>query len=44
MIEGQSLFDQGVKYDLVTYDSIRKIATGQGDDYTTGNLLDYNYF
>ena len=27
-----------------TYDKIRKIATGQGDDYTTGCLLDYNYF
>ena len=25
-------------------DNIRKIATGQGDDYTTGCLLDYNYF
>ena len=24
--------------------SIRKNATGQGDDYTTGCLLDYNYF
>ena len=24
--------------------NIRKIATGQGDDYTTGCLLDYNYF
>ena len=27
-----------------TYDNIRKIATGQGDNYTTGCLLDYNYF
>ena len=27
-----------------SYDNIRKIATGQGDDYTTGYLLDYNYF
>ena len=27
-----------------TYDNIRKIASGQGDDYTTGCLLDYNYF
>ena len=26
------------------YDEIRKIATGQGDDYTTGCLLDYQYF
>ena len=23
---------------------ITKIVTGQGDDYTTGYLLDYNYF
>ena len=27
-----------------TYYNIRKISTGQGDDYTTGCLLDYNYF
>ena len=27
-----------------TYDKIQKIATGQGDDYTTGCLLDYNHF
>ena len=26
------------------YDNIRKIATGQGDDYTTGCLLDSKYF
>ena len=26
------------------YENIRKIATGQGDDYTTGCLLDYIYF
>ena len=28
----------------MTYDVIQKITTGQGDDYTTGCLLDYNYF
>ena len=27
-----------------TYENIRKIATGQVDDYTTGCLLDYSYF
>ena len=27
-----------------TYDNIPKIATVQGDDQTTGCLLDYNYF
>ena len=26
------------------HDNIWKIATGQRDDYTTGFLLDYNYF
>ena len=26
------------------YDEVRKISTGQGDDYTTGCLLDYSYF
>ena len=27
-----------------TYENIGKIATGQGDDYTAGSLLDYSYF
>ena len=29
MINGQNVFDQSVKSNLRTYDSIRKIATGQ---------------
>ena len=37
-------FDQPVKNDLITYENIPKIATGQGDDYTTGCLVDYNYY
>ena len=44
MIHGQNVFDQPVRNDLITYDGIRKIATGQGYDYATGCLLDYNYF
>ena len=32
------------KINKVTYENIRKIATGQGDGYTTGCLLDYIYF
>ena len=44
MIDGQSIFDQPVRNVLTKYDNIWKIATGQGDDYTTGYLLDYNYF
>ena len=37
-------FDQPVKSDRRTYDNVRKIATGQGDDYTTGCLLNYPCF
>ena len=44
MIDGRNFFDQPVKNYLRTYDNIRKIATGLGDDYTIGCLLDYPYF
>ena len=44
MMDGKIFFDQPVKNIKVTYENIRKIATGQGDDYTTGCLLDYIYF
>ena len=40
----KNFFDQTIKNDKVTYENIRKIAIGQGDDYTTGCLLDYTYF
>ena len=41
MINGANFFDQPVKDNKVTYGNIRKIVTGQEDDYTTGCLLDY---
>ena len=44
IIDGRNFFDQPIKNDLKTYDNIRKIATGLGDHYATGCLLDYNYF
>ena len=37
-------FDQPISNDFKTYENIRKIATGQGDDCTSGCLLDYPYF
>ena len=43
MINEQKYFDQPVRNNLRTYDSIRKIATTQGDDYTTDCLMEYNY-
>ena len=44
MINGENFLDQPIKNNKLTYENIRKIATGQGDDYTTGCLLDYPYF
>ena len=44
MIDGKKFFNQPIKVYLKTYENIRKIASGQGDDYTTGCLLYYNYF
>ena len=44
IIDGWNFFAQLIKNDLKTYDSITKISTGQGDDYTTGCFLYYNYF
>ena len=44
VIDGRNFFDQPVSNNLRTYDNIRKVATGQGDDYKTGCLLNYNYF
>ena len=44
VINGENFFDQPIKNNKITYDNIRKITSGQGDDYTTGCLLDYPYF
>ena len=43
-INREIFFDQPIKNNKVKYENIRKVATGQGDDYTTGCLLDYSYF
>ena len=43
MINGKNFYGQGIDSDLKWYDEIRKLTTGQGEDYTTGCLLDYDY-
>ena len=44
MIDEKNFFDQPINNMIKTYENIRKITIGQGDDYTTGCLLDYTYF
>ena len=42
-IDGSNFYDQPINDSVKQYDK-RKISTGQGDDYTTGCLLDFAYF
>ena len=44
LIHGRNFYDQPINDLVKQSDEIRKTATGQGDDYTTGCLLDYYYF
>ena len=37
-------YDQPINDLIKQYDEAREISTGQGDDHTTGYLLDYAYF
>ena len=43
-IDGRNFYDQPINDSIKQYDEVRKISTGQGDDYTAGCLLDYSYF
>ena len=41
--KNKNFYDQGIDSDIKRYEEIRKLTTGQGEDYTTGCLLDYYY-
>ena len=43
-IDGRNFYDQPINDLVKQYDEVRKVSTGQGDDYTTGCLLDFVYF
>ena len=43
-IDGRNFYDQSINDSIKQYDEVRKISTGQDDDYTTGCLLDFAYF
>ena len=44
MIDGRYFYDQPINDLIKQHDEVREVSTGQGDDYTTGWLLDYAYF
>ena len=43
LIDGRTFYDQPIN-DLIKHDKVKKVSTGQGDDYTTGCLLNHAYF
>ena len=42
-IDGRNFY-KPINDSIKQYDEIRKMSTGQGDDYATGCLLDFAYF
>ena len=42
IINGKNFYDQATDLDIKRYEEITKLTTGQGEDYTTGCLLDYD--
>ena len=43
-IDGRNFYNQPINDLIKQYNEVRKISTGQGDDYTTGCLLNFAYF
>ena len=43
-IDGRNFYDHPINDLIKQYDEVRKISTGEGEDYTTGCLLDLAYF
>ena len=43
-IDGRNFYDNPIESDIEKYRELKKVMIGKGEDYTTGSLLDYNYF
>ena len=44
IIDGTNFYDNPIESDIEKYRELKKVTTGKGEDYTTGSLLDYDYF
>ena len=43
-IDGRNFYDNSIESDIEKYRELKKVMIGNGEDYTTGSLLDFNYF
>ena len=44
IIDGRNFYDNPIESDIEKYRELKKVIIGKGEDYTTGSLLDFNYF
>ena len=44
IIDGRNFYDNPIESDIEKYRELKKVMIGKGEDYTTGSLLEYNYF
>ena len=44
IIDGRNFYDNPIENDVEKYRELKKVITGKGEDYTTGSLLDFDYF
>ena len=44
IIDGRNFYDNPIESDIEKYRELKKVMIGKDEDYTTGSLLDYNYF
>ena len=44
LTDGRNFYDQNISDDFLKYEELRKVMTGREEDYTTGSLLDYDYW
>ena len=44
IIDGRNFYVNPIESDVENYRELKKVMIGKGEDYTTGFLLDYNYF
>ena len=44
VIDGRNFYDNLIENDIEKYRELKKVMIGKGEEYTTGSLLDYDYF
>ena len=44
IIDGRNFYDNPIESDIEKYRELKKVMIEKGEDYTTGSLLDFNYF